>query len=274
MKHTRWDSIIMGAMVVVALLASMVSWTMPVVEAGTDWKKEYENSISKKCPESNMKNQYDKYSYGFCQCTSYVAFRLARAGVNANDFTYNQWFGAGNAENWVTRARERNIPTGSEPKKGAVYVKDTHVMFVEEYKNGVVTISEYNWEKKGNYGTRDLRGSAATSGTYIYFSNVGSGNGGGGGSNTPSTPHGLEIKDIKSKQAKIDWDSQSGVKYFCVNWSRDNVTPQGCDVKVQGKDSSYKPTDLKADKTYYVWVQACSDSGCSSAAKTQFKTKK
>ena len=97
---------------------------------------------------------------------------------------------------------------------------------------------------------------------------------GSASSPVPSTPRGLKIKDIKSKEAKIDWDSQSSVKYFCVNWSRDNVTPQGCDVKVQGKDSSYKPTDLKADKTYYVWVQACSDSGCSSATKTQFKTKR
>jgi hypothetical protein len=86
---------------------------------------------------------------------------------------------------------------------------------------------------------------------------------------------GLQIKDIGSTKAKIAWDSQSGVGYFCVNWSRDNVTPNGCDVKVKGSDSSYKPTDLKANKTYYVWVQACNNSGvCSSAAKTDFKTKK
>jgi surface antigen len=274
MKHTRFNAIIMGAMVVVALLASMVSWTMPVAEASTDWKKEYENSIGKKCPESNMKNQYDKYSYGLCQCTSYVAFRLARAGVKSSDFSYP---GNGDAKNWVTRARERNIATGSEPKKGAVYVTQGgsygHVMFVEEYKNGVVTVSEYNWEKQGNYGTRDLRGSAATNGTYIYFSNVGSGN--GGGSNTPSTPRGLEIKDIKSNKAKIDWNSQSGVNYFCVNWSRNDSTPQGCDVRVKGSDSSYKPTDLRSNTTYYVWVQACNSSDkCSSAAKTKFKTKR
>jgi len=53
------------------------------------------------------------------------------------------------------------------------------------------------------------------------------------------------------------------------------VTPNGCDVKVNGSDSSYKPNDLKADKTYYVWVQACnSNNVCSAAAKTSFKTKK
>jgi hypothetical protein len=84
----------------------------------------------------------------------------------------------------------------------------------------------------------------------------------------------LKIKDIKSTKAKIDWDSQSGVSYFCVNWSRDDVTPNGCDVKVRD-GSSYKPNDLKANKTYIVWVQACnSNDVCSSAAKTSFKTKK
>jgi uncharacterized protein YvpB len=102
------------------------------------------------------------------------------------------------------------------------------------------------------------------------------GNGGSndGGGSVPSTPRGLKIKDIKSNKAKIDWDSQSGVKYFCVNWSRDNVTPQGCDVKVDGNNSSYKPSDLKSKRTYYVWVQACNSSGvCSSAVKTEFRTK-
>ena len=269
--HGRWY---MGVLVALALLASMMPWSVSVTEANTDWKREYENSIGKKCPDANMKSQYDQYSYGLCQCTSYVAFRLARAGVNRSDFSYP---GNGDAKNWVTRARERNVPTGSEPKKGAVYVTQSgrygHVMFVEDYKNGVVTVSEYNWVNWGNYGTRELRGSAATSGTYIYFSNVGNSSNDSG--SAPSKPKGLKIKDIKSNKAKIDWDSQSGVKYFCVNWSRDNVTPQGCDVKVDGNDSSYKPSDLKSNRTYYVWVQACNSSGvCSSAAKTEFKTKR
>jgi len=265
-QHLRM--IFVGMLIVMALVTSMLPWTARPAQASTDWKREYENSIGKKCPEDNLTGQ-DGYSYKWCQCTSYVAFRLARAGVKSSDFSYP---GNGDAENWPTRARERNIRTGSEPQKGAVYTKGSHVMWVEDVINGNVLISDYNGIKTGNYDTRWLSSTEATGGTYIYFSNVGNS---GGGSGAPSQPRGLQIKDIENKSAKIDWDSQSGVNYFCVNWSDKNATPNGCDVTVKGSDSSYKPTNLKADKTYYVWVQACNSSGvCSSAAKTSFKTKK
>ncbi len=377
MKQQRLSVVYLGMGVMLALVVSMLLSSVIPTYASTDWKREYENSeLTKKtkCPNVFDLKKTDNLSYFPCECTSYVAFRLAQAGVSANHYREN-----GHAKEWVSRAKAKGIQTGLKPLKGAVYVIQNgtfgHVMFVEEVQSNLrIRVSEYNRDNSRNYSNNKWI-DPSRSGEFIYFSNVssnnnggggnnpapslaivspvengttengliritwsggkapyylevyrkgsssafiyqyvnsttyqpsilswsqsysgslcarvtdankkatalrcfsnGSNNGGGGNNSTPSKPKGLQIKDIGSTKAKIDWDSQSGVGYFCVNWSRDNVTPNGCDVKVKGSDSSYKPTDLKANKTYYVWIQSCNNNGaCSSAAKTDFKTKK
>ena len=75
--------------------------------ADTGDQREYENSIGKTCPETYEKGQHD-CTYFWCHCTSYAAFRLARAGINTSDFTYNLYRGQSSAESWPKNAEEKD----------------------------------------------------------------------------------------------------------------------------------------------------------------------
>lgn len=52
----------------------------------------------------------------------------------------------GNANTWASRARAQGLPTGTEPRVGAVGQKGTHVLFVESVNtDGTMHISEMNF---------------------------------------------------------------------------------------------------------------------------------
>lgn len=54
----------------------------------------------------------------------------------------------GNADTWVERARAQGIPTGSEPRVGAVGQRAMHVVYVERINNdGTIYISEMNYRR-------------------------------------------------------------------------------------------------------------------------------
>ncbi len=72
----------------------------------------------------------------------------------------------GNADTWTIRARAQGIPTGSQPRVGAVGQRGMHVVYIEAvHGDGTVTVSEMNW--RGLY-IKSTRRVAANSFNYIY----------------------------------------------------------------------------------------------------------
>lgn len=72
----------------------------------------------------------------------------------------------GNANTWVSRARAQGIPTGSEPRVGAIGQQGMHVVYVEAvHSDGTVTISEMNWHGLHVISERRV---AASNFQYIY----------------------------------------------------------------------------------------------------------
>lgn len=72
----------------------------------------------------------------------------------------------GNANTWTARAAAQGIPTGSQPRVGAIGQQGMHVVYVESvHDDGTVTISEMNWEGLYIVSTRRV---PASSFSYIY----------------------------------------------------------------------------------------------------------
>ena len=111
----------------------------------------------------------DPWGYEYRNCTSYVAWRLSRAGVPAALFT-----GLGNASQWLAGvAGEPGVVVNQVPAPGAiaVWVVATgvgHVAWVDSLRDGdsAVTVSDYNYIGTGTYATH-LMASPPTA--YVYF---------------------------------------------------------------------------------------------------------
>lgn len=109
----------------------------------------------------------DPWGMCFRQCVSYTAWKVAATGRHMP-----YWGGIGNANQWPGNAQAAGIPTGSEPRKGAVAVMMSgpygHTMYVEDVLEGgsQIRISEYNYGWDGRYSER-IQSSAGL--IYIYF---------------------------------------------------------------------------------------------------------
>ena len=114
----------------------------------------------------------DPWGYEYRNCTSYVAWRLSRAGVPAALFT-----GLGNASQWIVGvAGEPGVVVSHVPAPGAVAVWVAaagvgHVAWVDSvrYAGGQassVMVSDYNYAGTGAYATH-LVTSPPTA--YVYF---------------------------------------------------------------------------------------------------------
>jgi surface antigen len=113
----------------------------------------------------------DPWGYEYRNCTSYVAWRLARAGVPASLFR-----DLGNASQWIARmAGKRGVVVNQVPSPGAVAVWAEssgvgHVAWVDSALPGTagvsVTVSDYNYEGTGAFDTHVL--TTRPSG-YIHF---------------------------------------------------------------------------------------------------------
>lgn len=109
----------------------------------------------------------DPWGMCFRQCVSYTAWKVASTGRHMP-----YWGGVGNANQWPGNAEAAGIPTGSEPRKGAVAVMMVgqygHTMYVEDVLSGgsQIRISEYNYAWDGRYSER-VQSSAGL--IYIYF---------------------------------------------------------------------------------------------------------
>lgn len=98
------------------------------------------------------------------ECVSYTAFKVA----SAHGF---QVYGWNDANDWNNQAVSLGVPTGADPRPGAVGIAPNaqygHSVWVEAVNgDGTVTASQYNLNKTGEYSvTRE----PADAYTYIYF---------------------------------------------------------------------------------------------------------
>ena len=86
---------------------------------------------------------YDQWGYQYRNCTSYVAWRLAKAGRSG-------FSRLGNAVNWAGKGTAVTQPRAGDV---AVFTDSTvgHVAYVEKVSGSTVTISDYNKHLYGRY---------------------------------------------------------------------------------------------------------------------------
>ena len=90
------------------------------------------------------------------ECTSYCAWK-----INEATGAWPKRTGDMNAKNWIRRLPENGYKTTTSAPNGAKCVgvstagKYGHVVWSE----GTLFISEYNWDSKGNYSTRNVNAS-------------------------------------------------------------------------------------------------------------------
>ena len=99
------------------------------------------------------------------ECVSYTAWKVYQ--------TYGYmpyWGGVGNANQWPGDAEAANIPTGSEPRVGAVAISMGgyygHAMWVEAVSGDMIHVSQYNYDLAGHYSEMTINGRGLI---YIYF---------------------------------------------------------------------------------------------------------
>jgi hypothetical protein len=124
------------------------------------------------CPTPNGgKRIQDKWGFGECECTSYVADRLNDLGVPFSSRYKNSWWGP--AKNWFNAAQLTGQPYSKNPRVGDIaWFAYGHVAYVEAVDSfGDVTISEYNWgPAQWDYHTRTIkRGAFAYPAYFIHF---------------------------------------------------------------------------------------------------------
>lgn len=103
---------------------------------------------------------------------------VARTSTSGNGYVagYCTWYvknrrpdlpnNLGNARTWVSRAAAQGIPTGVEPRVGAVGQRGNHVVYVESVNgDGTITISDMNYRALYEVTTRTV---SASSFSYIY----------------------------------------------------------------------------------------------------------
>ncbi len=132
--------------------------------------------------EINGYYQYDKWGYGFRNCTSYVAEKISQ------EFGGRSVAGWGNASNWVIAAQNAGYHLDTLPEVGdiAVWKATTgssygHVAYVYAVSNGVASFDEYNAAMTGaftsSYTSANHFGGVPTS--YIHMGTPADSGGGG-----------------------------------------------------------------------------------------------
>lgn len=108
----------------------------------------------------------DQWGYEYRNCTSYVAWRLSRAGVPTALFA-----DLGNASQWIANVTgEPGVAVNGTPSPGAVaawdWQGDGHVAWVVSVHGSTVTVADYNHAGTGAYDEHVI-GSRPTG--YIHF---------------------------------------------------------------------------------------------------------
>jgi surface antigen len=116
----------------------------------------------------------DPWGYEYRNCTSYIAWRLSRAGVPASLFR-----DLGNASQWVSGVTgKRGVVVNQTPSPGAIAVWVVsagvgHVAWVDSVRPGAasatVTVSDYNYAGTGAFATHLVTSPPSD---YIHFPGV------------------------------------------------------------------------------------------------------
>ena len=127
------------------------------------------------CPQSP--DRVDKWSFYTCECTSYSADKMNEHGVGL--WNYYKGVHWGYARNWKNAAMAARISCTTTPKHRDIawWAPSSanhyygHVAYVESVdSSGNITVSEYNWAKPFDYGTRAIkRGSSSYPQSFIHF---------------------------------------------------------------------------------------------------------
>jgi peptidoglycan DL-endopeptidase CwlO len=123
-----------------------------------------------RCPAAGAHDVVDRWRMDMCNCTSYVAWALARNGYRTD------WFEAGemDARRWSVVARREGIPVGFEPRRGAVAVwpwwkRFGHVAFVTQvHPDGTFDVAEYNTPGGVRYGFDTRQGVSRRGVVFVY----------------------------------------------------------------------------------------------------------
>jgi len=138
------------------------------------------------CPQSP--NKTDKWGFATCNCTSYAADKMNEHDVHLNNYNWpKKGFHWGNAYEWIKAAQAAQaaklagITYNTSPKHRDIAwwpASDStkwlgHVAYVESVDSkGNITVSEYNFEHKYDYGhgTRAIKkGSSSYPKYFIHF---------------------------------------------------------------------------------------------------------
>jgi surface antigen len=122
------------------------------------------------CPQAGHRDEPDPWDMNVCNCTSYVAWALARNGYRTD------WFVPGkmDARRWGIVARAAGIPTGFVPRRGAVAVwpwwkRYGHVALVTRVRpDGRFDVAEYNTPGGVPFGFDKRRNVSRGGVTFVY----------------------------------------------------------------------------------------------------------
>lgn len=122
------------------------------------------------CPEAGSRDVGDRWGMDLCNCTSYVAWALARNGYRTD------WFVPGemDARRWGIVARAAGTPVGFTPRVGAVAVwpwwkRFGHVALVTRVlPGGRFDVAEYNEPGGVRYGFDKRRAVSRRGVTFVY----------------------------------------------------------------------------------------------------------
>jgi surface antigen len=129
-----------------AVIAPLVAFTCAVPASAATGLVTAGYPYASECPKAGIQDRVDRWRMNTCNCTSYVAWALARNGYRTD------WFVAGrmDAWNWPNIAERKGIPVGSTPRPGAVAVwpewgQRGHLAFVVSvHAGGRFDVAEYN----------------------------------------------------------------------------------------------------------------------------------
>jgi surface antigen len=133
--------------------AAALGWATPTLAARPVPRPiVYGYPFTSRCPAAGVAEVIDRYRMYACNCTSYVAWALARNGQRID------WFvpGSMNAWNWPNVARAADLAVNSVPARGAVAVWPHvappfgHVAYVTAVgPDGRFDVAEYNFPVLG-----------------------------------------------------------------------------------------------------------------------------
>jgi surface antigen/peptidoglycan hydrolase CwlO-like protein len=123
------------------------------------------------CPGTKLYADYNTWGNGYiCQCTSYAGWKAYEYAGYGHPSYHQAW---GDARLWAYSAGNRGLSVGSEPRSHSIGVSNKgssgHVFWVEWVTGNIVHISEYNYGRYEDFGSREFTIDYSYSRGYKYI---------------------------------------------------------------------------------------------------------